>query len=163
MDDALLVRCFERLRDLLRDRQRLIELDRTAAGALRQVLALDQLHHKRLHPRRSFEAIDRRDVGMIQRRERLRFPLEAGEALDVAGKAVRQDFDRHLAAEARVDRAIHRAHSTFAKLGQDRVRADLLADHYAVLSWPRWTHRGSRITARASGGGPPSPIDAVTP
>ena len=47
MDDPLLVRRFERLGDLLRDRQRLVERDRAARDALRQVVALDQFHHER--------------------------------------------------------------------------------------------------------------------
>ena len=36
VDDPLLVRRFERLRDLLRDRQRLVERDRAARDPLRQ-------------------------------------------------------------------------------------------------------------------------------
>ena len=50
MDDPLLVRRFERLGDLLRDRQRLIDRDRSARNALRQVVAFDQLHHERVTP-----------------------------------------------------------------------------------------------------------------
>ena len=47
VDDPLLVRGFERLGDLPRDGQGLIERDRAAGDALRQVLALDQLHDQR--------------------------------------------------------------------------------------------------------------------
>ena len=47
MDDALLVRGFERVGDLLRDRQRFVERDRAARDALRQILALDEFHHER--------------------------------------------------------------------------------------------------------------------
>ena len=47
MNDPLLVRRFERLGDLLRDRQRLVERDRAARDPLREVLALDELHHER--------------------------------------------------------------------------------------------------------------------
>ena len=47
MDDPLLVRGFERLGDLLRDRQRLVERDRAARDPLRQILALDEFHHER--------------------------------------------------------------------------------------------------------------------
>jgi hypothetical protein len=62
VDDPLLVRGFERLGNLLRYGQRLIERHsglprRSARGAkagktLRQVLALDQFHHQRVYPRR---------------------------------------------------------------------------------------------------------------
>jgi hypothetical protein len=40
MDDALLVRGFERLRNLLRDRQRLLDRDRAARNALGQIVAV---------------------------------------------------------------------------------------------------------------------------
>jgi hypothetical protein len=46
MDDALLVRRFERVSDLLRDGQRLGDRDRPARHALCEVLALDEFHHK---------------------------------------------------------------------------------------------------------------------
>jgi hypothetical protein len=39
MNDALLVRRFERLGNLLRDRQRFVDGDRPARDALRQILA----------------------------------------------------------------------------------------------------------------------------
>ena len=47
VDDALLVRRFERLGDLLRDRQRLVERNRATRDALRQIVALDEFHHER--------------------------------------------------------------------------------------------------------------------
>ena len=48
MDDALLVRGFERLGDLPRDRQRVGERHRALRDALREGLALDQFHHERV-------------------------------------------------------------------------------------------------------------------
>ena len=80
MDDPLLVRRFERLGDLLRDGQRFVERDRAARDALRQILALDELHHERLDAAAFFEAVDVRDVRMIQRREHLRFARETARA-----------------------------------------------------------------------------------
>ena len=47
MDDPLFVRGFERLGDLLRDRQRLVERDRPARDPLREIVAFDQFHHER--------------------------------------------------------------------------------------------------------------------
>ncbi len=72
MDDPLLVRGFERLGDLLRDGQRFIERDRAARDALRQIVALDEFHHERGDACAFLEAVDRGDVRMIERRERLR-------------------------------------------------------------------------------------------
>ena len=47
MDDALFVRGFQRLGDLLRDRQRLIKRYRAARNALGQILPFDEFHHQR--------------------------------------------------------------------------------------------------------------------
>ena len=47
VDDPLLVRRFERLGDLPRDRQRFVERNRPARDPLGERLALDQLQHER--------------------------------------------------------------------------------------------------------------------
>ena len=83
MDDPLLVRRFERLGDLLRDRQRFVERDRAARDSLREILALDQFHDERAHTAGFFEAVDVRDVRMVQRGERLRFACEPREPIGI--------------------------------------------------------------------------------
>ena len=92
--------------------------------ALRQILALDELHHERVHAAGLLEPIDRRDVGMIQRRERLRLALEPRQAVGVRRERVRQDLDRDLAAERRVRRPIHLPHAAFADRRGDFVDAE---------------------------------------
>ena len=47
MNNPLLVRGFQRLGDLLRNRQRLGKRDRSTRDALREILALDEFHHER--------------------------------------------------------------------------------------------------------------------
>ena len=42
MDDAVIVRGFEGLRDLTRDRQRLVDRDRSAGDALREIFAVNE-------------------------------------------------------------------------------------------------------------------------
>ena len=49
-----------------------------------------------------FQAVERGDVGMVQRRQHLRFALKAGHAIGVGGEKLRQDFERHIAPESRV-------------------------------------------------------------
>ena len=66
MDDAVLVRRFESLRDLFRDRQCLVERNRAARNPMREVLALDELHHQRTHTSALFQAVDMGDVRVIQ-------------------------------------------------------------------------------------------------
>ncbi len=90
MNDAGLVRGFERFRDLPRDRQHLVDRDRSARTALRERLAFHQLHHQRTRAARILDAVDVGDVRVIQRSERLRFALEAHHAIGVARERFRQ-------------------------------------------------------------------------
>ena len=116
MNDALLVRRFERLRDLPRDRQRLVERNRASRDPSASVVALDQLQDERVRSPSSFlEPVDAADVRMVQRREHLRFALEAREAIGIGGEGVRQDLDRDVAIELRVARAIDLAHAAGAR------------------------------------------------
>ena len=89
MDDPLLVRCFEAVRDLPGDRQRFIEGNRSPGDALRQILANHQLHDERMGPVRVVESVDLRDVGMVERRQHLRFSVEARQSIRVVGEDVR--------------------------------------------------------------------------
>ena len=54
VDDALLVRGFERLGNLLRNRQRFIDGNRPLRDAVRERRPLDQLHHERTRCRPIF-------------------------------------------------------------------------------------------------------------
>ena len=55
---------------------------------------------------RFFEAVDRGDVRMIQRRQHLRFPLEAREPIGIEREQFGQDLQRDIAIELRVPRPI---------------------------------------------------------
>ena len=73
MDDPLLVRGFQRLRNLFRDRQGFIEgktggseRTRPTCDELRERRALDELHDQRTDAARFFEPVDVRDVRMIE-------------------------------------------------------------------------------------------------
>ena len=72
-----------------------------------EIVALDQFHHEGVHAAGLLEPVDRGDVGMIQRRERLRLALEPRQAFGVSCERVRQDLDRDLAIQLRVRRPIH--------------------------------------------------------
>jgi hypothetical protein len=83
MDDALFVRSLERRRDLTGQAHRVLEgQPRRRAWTLReqvgQRLAFDELHDEIV----GTDVVQRADVGMIERRDRARFALEAlGEPL----------------------------------------------------------------------------------
>ena len=124
MNDPLLVRGFQRFRDLLRDRERLVDRSRTACDALRKIVALDQLHHQGGEVRGLFESVNRGDVRMVEGREHFGFALEARQAIRITRHRGGQHLDRNLAFQIRVGGLIHLAHTTDAYLRGDLVDAD---------------------------------------
>ena len=106
--------------------------------------AFDQLHDERADAARILEAVNLRDVRMIERREHLRLAAEAREALGIVGNGGEQDLDRDLAIQLRIARAIHLAHAAGAQQGDDLVRAEAGAgaEGHAV------THAGTKAIAR---------------
>ena len=90
----------------------------------RERWTFDQFEHERLHAVRFLEAIDCRDVGMIERGEHLRFTLEPRHALGIVREGARQDLQRDVAIELRVAGAEHFAHPACPERGTDFIRAD---------------------------------------
>jgi hypothetical protein len=84
--DAAFMRGLERCRHVDAEPQRIGLGQRTTLEARRERFAFDQLEHEVRSARRVFEPVDRGDVRMVQRRERLRFAPEPGEALGVGGE-----------------------------------------------------------------------------
>ena len=81
--------------DLLRNRQRLIHRNRTTRDALRQILAFDQFHDRGGDVRSLLEALDRRDVRMVEGREDFGFPVKAREAIRIDSEGGGQHLERH--------------------------------------------------------------------
>ncbi len=124
MDDPLLVRRFECLGNLLRNRQRFVDRDRAFRDPLREVVTLDQFHHQRGDATAFFEAVDVGDVRVIQRGERFGFAGEPRKALRIMRERLGQHLDRHVAIELRVARAPHLPHPAFAERSGDLVGAE---------------------------------------
>jgi hypothetical protein len=131
MDDTLPVRRFDRLDDLARDGQRFLERDRIVRDPVGQGLAVDQLHDERHRPlsrsgRRAavLDAVDRGDIGMIQRGEDAGLALEARQPLGIVCKRVREDLDGDVTPEPRVACAVDFAHSAGPDGGVDLVRTE---------------------------------------
>ena len=127
MDDALLVCGFERLRDLTRNGQRLVKRNRAARDALREIVALNELHDERGGARTFFKAVDGGDMRMIERGEDFRFALKAREPIGISRERWWQDLDRDLAFQPGVRRPIHLTHPAFADLRGDVVSAEACA------------------------------------
>ena len=84
-----LVRGLQRLGDLLRYRQRLIQRDRPLRDAVSKRGSLDQLQHQRPRTLGFLDAVDLRDVGVVEAGEDLRLPREPGEAVGIIREGVR--------------------------------------------------------------------------
>ena len=85
MNDAALVSRLERVGDLPRDRERFIDRNRPVRDAIGKRRPFDQLHDQEWPGLALFEAVNVRDVWMVQRREDLRFATEPGQAIGVGG------------------------------------------------------------------------------
>ncbi len=81
VNDPLLVRGLERVGDLPRNGEGLVDRDRAGRDPFRQRLALHQLQDERSRAARFLEAVDVRDVRMVERRQDLRLALEARQPL----------------------------------------------------------------------------------
>src|ERR1035438_7305127 len=73
------------------------------------------------------DIVDRQNVGMIQRSHRARLLFKSPKTVAIAGKRLRQDFQRDLTTESRVARPVHLSHSTRAEWRNDFVRTKFRA------------------------------------
>ena len=85
MDDAFLVRGLERVRDLPRDRAAPPSMRQLRRGAMRSASVSPSTSSRTSarHAVALFQAVDRADVRMIERREHARLALEAREAIGI--------------------------------------------------------------------------------
>ncbi len=76
-----------------------------------------------------FDAVNRGDVGMVERGQDARLALEARQPVGIRGEHRRQHLDRDLAPEPRVARAIDLAHAAGANPLLHLINADPLSSH----------------------------------
>ena len=115
MDNTGLMRGFQRFGNLLRDWQRLIHRDRPLRDPVGERRSLDQLQHERPRPVALLDAVDLRDVGVVEGRENVCFALETREAIRIVGERVGENLQRDIAVELRVGRLPHLSHATLAE------------------------------------------------
>src|SRR5262249_22528675 len=92
VDDPLLVRRGEPLRDLAGEEDALSLRDRSPRESLAQRLALEELHRRVRDAVVSSEVEDRQDARMRERRDGQRLALEAGESGGVLRERLGQDL-----------------------------------------------------------------------
>ena len=94
----MIVRGFERVGYLSRDRDRLTVRQCAPLEPLGEILAVDKLHDQRTTGVRVLEAVHMGDVGVVERGECLGFPGESRQPLGIVGKRLRDDLDGDVAA-----------------------------------------------------------------
>jgi len=72
-----------------------------------------------------FQPMDGGDIGMIQRRQHARFPLETGQSFRIVDERGGKNLNRHIAPKLRVVRLVHLTHAACANLRDDLIRAEL--------------------------------------
>ena len=133
MNDPLPMRHLQGVCDLDRDRDGILDGERTLQQPLGECRSVDQFKYQGGHSVDALEAIDGADVRMVEGRENLCFALEADQTVRVLGEEQREDLDRNVAIELAVARAVHIAHPATAKEVHDRIRAELPADERRSL------------------------------
>ncbi len=118
VDDPLLVRRRETLRDLQRVVQGLLLRNGTRIELPAQRLAFQQLHDGVGDAVLVAEVENRQDVRMRERRDGLRFALETRERVGVRGDGLGKDLDRDIPVELPVPRPVNLAHPARAERGQ---------------------------------------------
>ena len=117
----------EALRDLDRDLEG-APLRQPAAGeALLQRLALDQLEHDVGHVALAADVVDADDRGVVDGARGAGLLLEQAQPLGLACGLEVEQLDRDLAAQARVEGAVHLGHAADAERRQQLVRTQPLA------------------------------------
>ena len=85
---------------------------------------MDPLHHQR----GLLDAVDLRDVGVVQRSEDASLPEDPRDPLGISRERSGEDLHRHLAAEHGVAAAVDLAHSADAQHRRDLERAEARRD-----------------------------------
>src|SRR5688500_9047333 len=151
-----------------RDRQRTLRLDDVLERP-----ALDELHrHEQESPRLTF-AIDRNDVGMLERRGEARLALEALGQLVAQGHFRGQHLERDTPAEARLGRPVYDGHRAAPDLPIDLVLTGERVTHFGQerivgrpeqqrgRPWIDYLASAARTESRAGGDLRPAPLTGV--
>ena len=85
--------------------------DGAASEAVRQRLALDELHDQGQDAIAVLEAVNGANVRMIERCQRPRLALEPRQPIRIVGERGWKDLDRHVAAKSGIPRPVNLAHA----------------------------------------------------
>src|SRR5579862_1577675 len=126
MDNALVMRGLKGVGHLTCDGQHIGHWHRPACDVRGEILTLHEFHHDGANILCFLEAVNVRDVRMVERGQGLGLAREPREAFRVVGKNARHDLDGNVSIELRVPGAIHLAHPASTDDTEDFVRAEAL-------------------------------------
>ena len=124
MNDVFAVGFVERFGNLGRDGKGSVDWNGTAAQALGERFAFEELHDQEWHALFLADVVHGADVGMADARDGPRFPLEPFELLRRRASRRGEYFDGHRAVESRVAGTIDLTHPSSTEAGQNLVGAD---------------------------------------
>src|SRR5262245_17489694 len=124
MDDSVAVRLVERVRDLRRIAQRLVDRQAPAREAVAERLAFEQLHHQEADAVLLTDVVQRADVRVVQAGDGAGLTLEALAQIWIGREMLGQHFDRDEAIEPAIARSVDLAHAARAKWRHDLVWAE---------------------------------------
>ena len=133
VDDTGVVGRLQRLGNLPGDWQGLVERNWSLRDAFGQRPPFDQFQDKRMLVGSGvsaafFQAVDGRDVGMIERREHLGLALEPDEPVTIVDEGLGEDLQRDIAAELCIGRPVHPSHTALAEESDDVVVPEPVPD-----------------------------------
>jgi len=124
------MRTLNGIRNLPSNMERLLNRNRTLCDALNQGGTLDQLHYQGDDVVGVLQAVDVRDMRMIQRGENLSLALKPGETFGISKKGFGEHLQGIVPLEARVVCAPDPAHATLADQGCHLIWTDASAWAY---------------------------------
>jgi hypothetical protein len=127
VNDLARMRGLEAGNDLVRNIECLVEAKGPCGDALSQRRTFDELHDDDRLAFDLLEAMDRRDVGMIQRCEDLRLASEARQAVGIVREVLGQHLDGDVAIQARIAGAPDFAHAARTNLVYELERTEFCA------------------------------------
>ena len=129
MDDAFGMRRVERIGNFDRERQQRVQLHRTPGDHVLQGHAIEILHGDKRLAVLLANVVNGADVGMVQRRSRLRLALKAAERLGILGHFIGQELEGDKAMQPGVFGFVNHTHPAAAQLVDNAVMRNGLPDH----------------------------------
>jgi hypothetical protein len=122
--DAALMRRLQRIDDLSGDGQRLLDRNRADHNAVSECQPFDQLHRKRRAAIAAVDAVDLRDVLVIERGQHFGLSLKSCQTASVANKGRGEHLQSDIAFQVEISGAVDLAHAARADEADDFVRPE---------------------------------------